>query len=87
MIPPHTVPSLSGTLAKRTKPTLKPNFAKKPLSPSRSNAMTKKHCSKSDSETSLRAWYHDAKTAEWKSSNELKQQYTSKYCWRREGCI
>jgi mRNA interferase HigB len=28
-----------------------------------------------DSETSLRAWYHDAKTAEWKSSNELKQQY------------
>ncbi len=28
-----------------------------------------------DSETSLRAWYHDAKTAEWNSSNELKQQY------------
>lgn len=28
-----------------------------------------------DSETSLRAWYHDVKTAEWKSSNELKQQY------------
>ena len=28
-----------------------------------------------DSETSLRAWYHDAKAAEWKSSNELKQQY------------
>jgi mRNA interferase HigB len=28
-----------------------------------------------DSETSLRAWYHDAKTAEWKSSNDLKQQY------------
>lgn len=28
-----------------------------------------------DSETSLRAWYHDAKVAEWKSSNELKQQY------------
>lgn len=29
----------------------------------------------SDSETSLRAWYHDAKTAEWKNSNELKRQY------------
>ena len=28
-----------------------------------------------DSETALRAWYHDAKTAEWKNSNELKQQY------------
>ncbi len=27
-----------------------------------------------DSEASLRAWYHDAKTAEWKSSNDLKQQ-------------
>lgn len=26
----------------------------------------------SDSEVSLRAWYHDAKTAEWKNSNELK---------------
>ena len=29
----------------------------------------------SDSEPSLRAWYHDAKIAEWKSSNDLKQQY------------
>jgi mRNA interferase HigB len=29
----------------------------------------------SDSEPSLRAWYHDAKGAEWKNSNELKQQY------------
>ena len=29
----------------------------------------------SDSETSLRSWYHDAKIAEWKNSNELKQQY------------
>ena len=28
-----------------------------------------------DSEPSLRVWYHDAKTAEWKSSNDLKQQY------------
>jgi len=28
-----------------------------------------------DSETSLRSWYHDAKTSEWKSSNELKGQY------------
>lgn len=29
----------------------------------------------SDSETSLRAWYHDAKIGEWKNSNELKKQY------------
>lgn len=29
----------------------------------------------SDSEVSLRAWYHEAKTAEWKNSNELKMQY------------
>ncbi len=29
----------------------------------------------SDSEVSLRAWYHDAKSAEWKNSNELKKQY------------
>jgi mRNA interferase HigB len=28
-----------------------------------------------DSEISLRAWYHDAKVAEWQSSNDLKQQY------------
>ena len=31
----------------------------------------------SDSEVSLRAWYHDAKAAEWKNSNELKMQYKS----------
>lgn len=29
----------------------------------------------SDSEVSLRAWYHDVKSANWKSSNELKDQY------------
>ncbi len=29
----------------------------------------------SDSKISLSAWYHDAKMAEWKNSNELKQQY------------
>ncbi len=29
----------------------------------------------SDSEVSLRAWYHDVKTAEWENSNELKKQY------------
>ena len=23
----------------------------------------------------MRAWYHDAKTAEWKNSNDLKMQY------------
>jgi mRNA interferase HigB len=23
----------------------------------------------------LRAWYHDAKSVEWKNSNELKKQY------------
>lgn len=28
-----------------------------------------------DSETSLRSWYHDAKNANWNNSNELKQQY------------
>ncbi len=28
-----------------------------------------------DSEISLRAWYHDTKNANWKNSNELKQQY------------
>lgn len=28
-----------------------------------------------DSEISLRAWYYDVKTANWKNSNELKQQY------------
>jgi mRNA interferase HigB len=31
----------------------------------------------SDSEPPLRAWYHDVKGAEWKNSNELKQQYTN----------
>lgn len=30
-----------------------------------------------DSETSLPSWYHDAKIADWKNSNELKQQYKS----------
>jgi len=29
----------------------------------------------SDSESSLRSWYHDIKSAEWDNSNELKQQY------------
>ncbi len=29
----------------------------------------------SDSEGSLRSWYHDAKTAEWTSSNDLKRQF------------
>ena len=29
----------------------------------------------SDSEISLRAWYCDAKIADWKNPNELKQQY------------
>jgi len=38
MIATHTVPSLQGTLAKRTKPTLQPNFAKEPFRPSRPNA-------------------------------------------------
>ena len=31
----------------------------------------------SDSETSLRVWYYDAKAAEWKNSNDLKRQYKS----------
>lgn len=29
----------------------------------------------SDSEASLRAWYHETKAAAWKNSNELKRQY------------
>lgn len=29
----------------------------------------------SDSEVSLRSWYHETKTAERKNSNELKRQY------------
>jgi len=29
----------------------------------------------SNAEVSLRAWYHDTKTAEWKNSNEMKKQY------------
>ena len=32
-----TIPLLQGTFAKRSKPTLQPNFAKEPFSPSRSN--------------------------------------------------
>jgi hypothetical protein len=36
--PTQTFPSLQGTLAKRTKPTLQPNFAKEPSSPSRSDS-------------------------------------------------
>ncbi|MCX6249919.1 MAG: type II toxin-antitoxin system HigB family toxin [Bacteroidetes bacterium] len=31
----------------------------------------------SDSEVSLRAWYHDVKGSNWENSNELKQQYTN----------
>ena len=30
-----------------------------------------------DSETSLRSWYYDAKSSNWKNSNELKLQYKS----------
>lgn len=29
----------------------------------------------SDSEVSLRAWYYEAKIADWNNSNELKKQY------------
>ncbi len=29
----------------------------------------------SDSEVSLRSWYHEAKSADWKNANELKSQY------------
>ena len=31
----------------------------------------------SDSEISLRAWSHDAKTSTWENSNELKKQYVN----------
>ena len=34
------IPSLQGILAKHTKPTLQPNFVKKPFSPSYSNTKT-----------------------------------------------
>jgi hypothetical protein len=40
MILTLSIPSLQGTLAKRSKPTLQPNFAKEPCSPSHSNAYT-----------------------------------------------
>lgn len=30
-----------------------------------------------DSEAALKAWYHDVKVADWKNSNDLKQQYKS----------
>jgi len=33
----HSIPSLQGTLSKRTMLTLKPNFAKEPCSPSHAN--------------------------------------------------
>jgi mRNA interferase HigB len=29
----------------------------------------------SDSENSLRSWYHDVKSSQWMNSNELKKQY------------
>ncbi len=34
----HAIPSLQGTLTKRSKPTLQPSFAKEPFRPSRSKA-------------------------------------------------
>jgi hypothetical protein len=37
----HTIPALQGTLAKRIKPALQPNFAKEPFSPSHSNSLDK----------------------------------------------
>ena len=46
MNPSHTFPSLSGTYRKRCKPAHKPNLRQEPSSPSRSNAMTDKHCRK-----------------------------------------
>ena len=30
-----------------------------------------------DSEISLRAWYHEAKNADWNNANDLKSQYKS----------
>jgi len=49
IVPTHSTASLSGTLTKRTKPTLKPNFAKEPFSPSLAEADTKQHCVKIES--------------------------------------
>jgi len=44
----HTIPSLQGTLAKCSKPTLHPNFAKEPSSPSHPNTQKERYCSKND---------------------------------------
>lgn len=30
-----------------------------------------------DAEQALKAWYHDAKTADWKSPNDIKQVYAN----------
>ncbi|MCX6258581.1 MAG: type II toxin-antitoxin system HigB family toxin [Bacteroidia bacterium] len=35
------------------------------------------HPEYTDSEVSLRAWYHDVKNADWENSNGLKQQYVN----------
>ena len=48
IIQTHTIPSLQGTLAKPAKPTLKPNFAKEPFSPSRSNTRIERQCIKNE---------------------------------------
>ena len=37
-----------------------------------------------DSEVSLKAWYHDVKSAEWKNPNELKKQYKMQVLSERE---
>jgi hypothetical protein len=47
-VPTHSTASLSGTLAKRTKPTLKANFAKEPFNPSLAEAETKQHYAKNE---------------------------------------
>jgi hypothetical protein len=43
MIPPHTIPSLSGTFGIPARLALNPKMPKEPSSPSRSNAKTERY--------------------------------------------
>ena len=38
-----------------------------------------------DSESSLRSWYFEAKSFNWKNANELKQQYKNACAGRASG--
>gem|GEM_PF-3049008 len=47
--PTHNLPFAVRHIGKMLKPTLYPNFAKEPSSPSHSNARTERQCSKNES--------------------------------------